>query len=135
MLFLIKHDQSRVIKPFKRDSNQSDRFKNITRDIGAGASKFFGVRRIFSRISPNLLEIVCATFCANVFSCRPCFGMTSKKKSSCPSANVGRLDFHGFLPNQNFWECAFTLCTPDTRYCISGLHGIAAASTSLKNSQ
>ena len=55
-----------------------------------------GVRRIFARISPNLPEKVLDRFCANIFSSRPSFGITSKKRISCDSADVNRC----FVSNQ-----------------------------------
>ena len=50
--------------------------------IGAGASKFLGVRRIFAQIFPNLPEKFWATLPANFFPSKimkTIFGMTSKK--------------------------------------------------------
>jgi len=54
--------------------------------IGAGTSKFLGVRGIFVRISPNFPESFCATFAYNFSSAKinEChlFGVTSTKRSS-----------------------------------------------------
>jgi len=96
--------------------------------IDVGAGKFWGVRRIFARISPNLAETFLCNFCQQicshkdyedlflvwppknvfVFFCKPWV-------SFFKSSNVGRHfypDFQGFLANQNFWCCACTPCTP-----------------------
>jgi len=52
--------------------------------IGVGAGKFLGVRRLFSQISPNLLEKFLCDLCPQILSREdhenPSFGMFSIKK-------------------------------------------------------
>jgi len=51
--------------------------------ICVGAGKFWGVRKDFSRISPNLPENFSGNFLCEYFrSWRPFLGMTCKKTSS-----------------------------------------------------
>jgi len=69
--------------------------------IGVGAGKFLGVRRIFAR------KVFEPLFVRILFSWRPFLFV----KTFRDFAKVSQI-FPGFSPNQNFWECAFTLYTP-----------------------
>jgi len=60
-----------------------------THSTSVGAGKFLGVRKIFARISPNLLKVL-MQLCVSISSHRDHFVMTSKKGSSCDSSHVGR---------------------------------------------
>jgi len=113
--------------------------------IGVGAVKFFGVRRNFARILPNLPEkyfkisdLQKKAFHVNSGSMR-----SPKKCSSCHfgrhfcSDFLGVLecsqrfspDFMGFSPNQNFWGCA---CTPSNPVSYtSGFSGLLHVPTHL----
>jgi len=92
----------------------------------------FGYAKDFCPNFPKLPEKFCVTF-AYKFSptkiIKTFFGVTSKKVFMCFSAKLGRYFFKvkqrwasflrwfsGMLPrfpaNQNFWGCAYTLCTP-----------------------
>jgi len=55
-----------------------------------GAVKFCGVRKNFTRISPNFHKKLLGDFLCEYFLMKNGFGMTSKKRSSCDSAHIGR---------------------------------------------
>jgi len=72
-------------------------------------------------------KIFWATFCANIFSWRPSWALFSWNQKTLGTSFardfkefaqvlIGFAKFSqilpGFSPNQNFWGCAFTPCTP-----------------------
>jgi len=71
-------------------------------------ANFWGFQRFFPKFPQTFPKTFWANLCANIFSNKDhenlFFGMTSKKRFSCDSANVGRYFFksdnvgHNFLP-------------------------------------
>jgi len=55
-------------KESRRDNRNGVEMTQFRNDIGVGARKFLGVRRIFARISPNLPEKLLWAFCPQFFS-------------------------------------------------------------------
>jgi len=53
-------------------------------------ANFKGCEWFWPEFSQTCPKKFCAKFCANIFSSRTSFGMTSRKRSSCDSANVRR---------------------------------------------
>jgi len=81
--------------------------------IGVGEGKFLGCEGFWPEFPQTCPIDFWATFCADIFSSRSSFGMTSKKRSSCDSANVGAIFAQIF---RNFAE-VFTFYPDLHRYC------------------
>ena len=91
-------------------------------------ANFWGFQRFFPKFPQTFPKTFWANLCANIFSNKDhenlFFGMTSKKRFSCDSANVGRYFFksnnvgHNFLPGfQGFCEGFHSFCPNFHGFC------------------
>jgi len=87
-------------------SKEEQRGRRCLFIIGLGAGTFSGLRRIFSRISPNFHEVFCATF-SYKFSpqrlLRHFLVWPPKKVFMCFSANLGRRFWKSSNVGQHFY--------------------------------